>query len=196
MWMWTSVWMRRKKTFFCTYEFILNKPKLNNSIECDWEDLLRMSESESPATSAGNLKNRVDKCLKLSIPSQASSIAKAPPATAPALSYGKNQFCDQFGDIGKISTSWSPKSFDNDDYFVSTPGSFNDLRKWKYTKLSLTYLHCRYLSIFSTYLFVDFFRAIALNLAILGITNVMWWKSEDFWTVFEGKLVSTLLQAG
>lgn len=96
-----------------------------------------MSESESPATSAGNLKNRVDKSLKLSIPRQASN-AKAPPVTAPALSVGKNQFSDQFDDIGKFSASWSPnKSFeDNDDYFVSTPGSFNDLRKWKWTSIS------------------------------------------------------------
>lgn len=90
------------------------------------------SESELPA--AGNLKNRVDKNLKLSIPRQnaSSSNAKAQPVTAPALNVGQNQFCDQFADVAKISTSWSPKSFDeieDEDYFVSTPGSFKELRE-------------------------------------------------------------------
>lgn len=77
----------------------------------------------SPAVPAGNLKNRIDNNLKLSIPKTSLSLngMKNHPSTAPALSGMKTQF----GDLKDFMKSWDEdmSELNENDYFVSTPGS-------------------------------------------------------------------------
>jgi hypothetical protein len=85
-----------------------------------------MSESKSEMSSSlpvGNLKNRIDNNLKLSIPRTNLSLngMKNHPSTAPALSGLKNQF----GDLKNLMKNWDQdmSEMGEDDYFISTPGS-------------------------------------------------------------------------
>jgi hypothetical protein len=76
-----------------------------------------MSESK------GNLRNRIDNNLKLSIPDVNLSgyTAKAGnPSTAPALSVKKDQF-DDLPSMKNLMKKWDEDG--HEDYFVSTPSS-------------------------------------------------------------------------
>lgn len=93
--------------------------------------LVKMNESKSEmpqAVPAGNLKNRIDNNLKLSIPKSDMNFnsSKLHPSTAPTISGRKNQF----GDLPMMKNLM--KNWDHDkmndlmsaqDYFVTTPES-------------------------------------------------------------------------
>lgn len=92
----------------------------------------KMSESKSempPPMPVGNLRNRIDNNLKLSIPKTDANFSncttKNQPSTAPALSGRKNQF----GDLPMMKNLMKNREHDSfdtmghDDYFVNTPGS-------------------------------------------------------------------------
>ena len=86
-----------------------------------------MSESKSEmstplTTPVGNLRNRIDNNLKLSIPKSNTCLGhpRNQPSTAPAMTGMKNQFCD----LKNLMKNWEHHEMDEaDDYFVSTPGS-------------------------------------------------------------------------
>lgn len=99
-----------------------------------------MSESKSEMP-VGNLKNRIDNNLKLSIPKTNLSLngMKNHPSTAPAMSGIKNQF----GDLKSLMKNWDHdmSEMGEDDYFVSTPGSIigtpTSLKRKIYSSLSI-----------------------------------------------------------
>jgi hypothetical protein len=76
-----------------------------------------MSESK------GNLRNRIDNNLKLSIPEVGMSAFAAKtnhPATAPAVSVKKDQF-DDLSTMKNLMKKWDENG--HEDYFVTTPSS-------------------------------------------------------------------------
>lgn len=88
-----------------------------------------MSESKSEMSApVGNLKNRIDNNLKLSIPKSNVNFngVKNHPSTAPATSGRKNQFSD-LPMMKNLMKNWDCEQeiseIDEDDYFVTTPGS-------------------------------------------------------------------------
>lgn len=89
-----------------------------------------MSESKSKMSApVGNLKNRIDNNLKLSIPNtNANNLmngARVQPSTAPICGI-KNQFSD-LPMMKNLMKNWDQDSgitsLGDDDYFVTTPGS-------------------------------------------------------------------------
>lgn len=88
-----------------------------------------MSESKSEMSApVGNLKNRIDNNLKLSIPKANVNFngVKSHPSTAPATSGRKNQFGD-LPMMKNLMKNWDCEQdiseIGEDDYFVTTPGS-------------------------------------------------------------------------
>jgi len=82
-----------------------------------------MSESKS-SNAVGNLRNRIDKNLKLSIPKPNCSIIKNQPSTAPCGAPKKTPFSDL--PVYQLMKNWDlggDAMNNDDDYFVSTPGS-------------------------------------------------------------------------
>jgi hypothetical protein len=77
------------------------------------------SKSEMTPTSVGNLKNRIDNNLKLSIPKTGLSFnsIRNHPSTAPAVTGLK--------ELKNLMKSWDHdmSELGEDDYFVTTPGS-------------------------------------------------------------------------
>lgn len=102
-----------------------------------------MSESKSEMSPAGNLRNRIDNNLKLSIPKTNLSLngMKNHPSTAPAMSGLKNQF----GDLKNLMKNWDQdmSEMNENDYFVSTPGSIigtpSSLKRKNYSPLSIAH---------------------------------------------------------
>lgn len=91
---------------------------------------IKMSESKSEMTApVGNLKNRIDNNLKLSIPKANVNFigSKNHPSTAPASSGRKNQFGDLPLMKNFMKNNWDcdqdMSEIGEDDYFVTTPGS-------------------------------------------------------------------------
>lgn len=99
-----------------------------------------MSESKSettPAVTAGNLRNRIDNNLKLSIPNTSLSFnnMRNHPSTAPAVSGLK--------ELKNLMKNWDHdmSELGEDDYFVTTPGSIvetpSSLKRKNFSPLSI-----------------------------------------------------------
>jgi hypothetical protein len=94
------------------------------------------SKSEMPAVPVGNLKNRVDNNLKLSIPKTNLSFnsIKNHPSTAPAVSGLK--------ELKNLMKSWDHdmSEMGENDYFVTTPGSIgtpSSMKRKNFSPLSV-----------------------------------------------------------
>jgi hypothetical protein len=95
------------------------------------------SKSEMPAVPVGNLRNRVDNNLKLSIPKTNLSFnsIKNHPSTAPAVS--------GLEELKNLMKNWDHdmSEMGEDDYFVTTPGSIigtpSSMKRKNYSPLSI-----------------------------------------------------------
>ena len=128
-----------------------------------------MSESKSEMSPpVGNLKNRIDNNLKLSIPKSTVNFngAKTHPSTAPATSGRKNQFSD-LPIMKNLMKNWDCdqdiSEIGEDDYFVTTPGSIISTASLNRKNVSTSSLGLH----FSTF----HFRTFTSNVAVYGIVD-------------------------
>lgn len=137
-----------------------------------------MSESKSEMSASapvGNLKNRIDNNLKLSIPKSNVNFngVKTQPSTAPATSGRKNQFSD-LPMMKNLMKNWDCEQdmseIGEDDYFVTTPGSIMST-----SSLNRKNVFTRSLRL---HLITFHFRAFTSNVAIYGFADADWTQSD------------------
>lgn len=140
-----------------------------------------MSESKSEMSApVGNLKNRIDNNLKLSIPNTNVNIngVRNQPSTAPAVTGMKNQFSD-LPMMKSLMKNWDQdsgiNSIGDDDYFVTTPGSIISTSSLS-RKKQLKPLNC--LSFITL-----IHRTFTSNVTVYGCVDSVWTQSDKIYEV-------------